>query len=69
VGKGDMVIICTPNLIESLIMMFATARIGASHFVVRDYFRYIYLAGDITSLKPKLLFVSTTPIKDGDISY
>jgi len=66
ITKGDMVIICSPNLIESVLMILALTRLGAVHYVVRDYYRSQNLATNINDLKPKLIVASTTHLKDGD---
>ena len=64
--KGDMVIICSQNLIECSIMILALTRLGVVHFVVRDYFRSRNLAYNIIDLKPKVIVASATFITDGE---
>lgn len=56
VDSGDPVLIYAPSLPESILMMLASARIGAPHCVVFAGFAPKQLAARIEHVKPKLIF-------------
>ena len=67
VGKGDRVILYMPMVPETLIAMYACARIGAIHGVVFGGFAAKELATRIDDAKPKLILSASCGIEPGRV--
>ena len=63
VKKGDTVIIYMPMVMESVVMMMACARLGATHSVVFGGFASRELAVRINDCKPKLIATASMGIE------
>ena len=67
VGKGDRVILYMPMVPETLVAMYACARIGAIHGVVFGGFAAKELATRIDDAKPKLILSASCGIEPGRV--
>ena len=65
VSKGDRVIIYMPMIAEAVIVMLATARLGAIHSVVFGGFASPELASRIDDAKPKVVLTASCGIEPG----